>query len=445
MVEVPEGSYILVAEYFLLDLLAVALLLLKQRAGTFPVLYTVYVFATSLTFLLVLAVVVLARTLRPQTLAKSAYVNLAQVLQVALHFSLALAVVMASAIVLASFATESATGNQDRLLALMVHSSLQPPESDWTLYLGLVTAGSQALVLLLLCFFTTTSLGHAIFDALSSKHKASSGSNCLWQTTTVVAVLGLFVQTSLCAQVHDVCRHTDGEAKCELEQFSLSADKNSAAGAAHVVAFFEALAVTSAAAAEAALPGSYAARAYAAFELTVSVLASTAAHAAARATSTSNLVDKYGSAFLVVVSVPLLYVAVWVILKAWFLFLPRRLKTERSRDRLRTNMICVGALLGYGLHLYFVDDCAHTLFRTYNLVVGVLLCLAALVCVASGQESEDEETESNVLEVEEVKSQESLKMDFSAYKQRQTWQERPCLLGTKQPIRRQVYLKHKKQ
>lgn len=435
MADISEGAYVVVVEYFLLDLLAVAFLFMKQSMGTFPVLYTVYVIAITLTYVLVLVVIVFTRTQRPHHFASG---RLAQLLQVSLHFNVALTVVSVCFLVLAFIAKDNPTGNQDRLLVLLVYTSLQQPESQWVLGFGLLVALALALVLLVLSLFMTTSLRRAIFDGHSSHTKSSSATNCLWQTIITVASLGLFVQMTLCIQVQDICRHTDGKAKCDLEQFSLSTDK--VPTASELVAWLEALAVSYNTAAGAA-PGSYQAQAYAAIELMLSGMATMASETVTHGRSVSNFIDKYGMAFIVVFFLPALHVAVWLILLAWNVWLPFRLKHMRSRDQLRTKMLCAGVLLGYGLHLYFFDDCTHKLFRIYNYVVGGILVLSAVLCVISvNNDKEEEETEL----VEEDKKPTLPKADFAPYKESLARQERPCLMGTQQPNRPKVYLKSKK-
>jgi hypothetical protein len=191
----------MLAEACIIQLVAAGLLMLKMSTGTFPVMYTWYVFGTSGALLLLILVLACARLGVTHTLLEDS-------LRAGAHFHHALS--LTCTVYLALLAQGDSC--HEPLEPLLLRSRIQDPESIWFTQLGTVLGIALAIVQSLIVFFLSTA-AHAPPNALKPEIALTAPIQTYRVVWTAV-LLAQFTQLTVAVMLNQTC---PGAIECTAE------------------------------------------------------------------------------------------------------------------------------------------------------------------------------------------------------------------------------------
>ena len=195
----PDSVYLLIAEHCVfLTLAAAALLVMAQRGGAMPVIYTTYLFTQLSCYVIVVAAILANRVLGTSSPTYTRVV--ATLVQTAMNFNLSSMLVCLSTLVAVWVSLDSADPQDSKIYLLLISSDINDTDGNMViLKLVLIAAGCILLLLTFIFFAISTSILSIIatdkipFDVT------------IWQITTCVAAFGFFVQDATFHSMAKIC------------------------------------------------------------------------------------------------------------------------------------------------------------------------------------------------------------------------------------------------
>ena len=195
----PDSVYLLIAEHCVfLTLAAAALLVMAQRGGAMPVIYTTYLFTQLSCYVIVVAAILANRVLGTSSPTYTRVV--ATLVQTAMNFNLSSTLVCLSTLVAVWVSLDSTDPQDSKIYLLLISSDINDTDGNMViLKLVLIAAGCILLLLTFIFFAISTSILSIIatdkipFDVT------------IWQITTCVAAFGFFVQDATFHSMAKIC------------------------------------------------------------------------------------------------------------------------------------------------------------------------------------------------------------------------------------------------